>query len=78
MSWSLASLSFVKASDKLEIEVAERTQQLAEPPLTRPPLPSFLNDLEVANLRVGAAVLDLHMTLTELRSASSFCGVNGT
>jgi glycogen debranching enzyme len=28
----------------------------------RPALPSFLNDLEISNLRVGAATVDLHLT----------------
>jgi hypothetical protein len=29
--------------------------------LVRPALPPFLNDIEVTNLRVGAAVLDFHL-----------------
>ena len=30
--------------------------------LVRPTLPPFLNDIEITNLRIGAAIVDLHLT----------------
>jgi glycogen debranching enzyme len=57
-SWSAASVFFLlQAALGLQIDgVRGRVS------LVRPALPSFLNDLELANLRLGASTVDLHVT----------------
>jgi glycogen debranching enzyme len=57
-SWSAASVFlFLQAALGLEIDgVMSRVS------LVRPALPPFLNDIEITNLRVGAATVDLHLT----------------
>jgi glycogen debranching enzyme len=57
-SWSAASVFlFVQAALGLRIDAVRGRVSLV-----RPALPSFLNDLEITNLRVGAATVDLHLT----------------
>jgi glycogen debranching enzyme len=57
-SWSAASV-FLFLQAALGISIDGVRGRVA---LVRPALPSFLNDLEITNLRVGAAVIDLHLT----------------
>ena len=57
-SWSAASVFlFLQAALGLQIDgVRGRIS------LVRPALPPFLNDIEITNLRVGASIVDLHLT----------------
>src|SRR6202008_2329815 len=57
-SWSAASVFlFLQAALGLQIDgVRSRVS------LVRPALPSFLNDIEITNLRVGASTVDFHLT----------------
>ena len=57
-SWSAASVFlFLQAALGLHVDgVRGRVS------LVRPALPSFLNEIEITNLRVGASTVDLHLT----------------
>jgi ActR/RegA family two-component response regulator len=57
-SWSAASVFlFLQAALGLQIDgVTGRVS------LVRPALPPFLNDIEITNLRIGASIVDLHLT----------------
>jgi glycogen debranching enzyme len=57
-SWSAASV-FLLVQAALGIEIDGVRNRIS---LVRPALPPFLNDIEIANLRVGAARVDLHLT----------------
>ncbi|HYZ83560.1 MAG TPA: amylo-alpha-1,6-glucosidase [Bryobacteraceae bacterium] len=57
-SWSAASI-FLLLQSALGLQIDGVRRRLS---LVRPALPSFLNDLAIANLRVGAATVDLHLT----------------
>jgi glycogen debranching enzyme len=57
-SWSAASVFlFLQAALGLKIDGVRRRVSLV-----RPALPPFLNDIEITNLRVGASIVDLHLT----------------
>jgi glycogen debranching enzyme len=56
-SWSAASVFLLlQAALGLQIDGVKRRLSLI-----RPSLPSFLNDLEITNLRIGASTLDFHL-----------------
>ena len=57
-SWSAASV-FLFLQSALGLQIDGVRGQVS---LVRPALPSFLNDIEITNLRVGASTVDLHLT----------------
>jgi hypothetical protein len=57
LSWAAAS-AFLLLQSSLGLRIDGVAGRIS----LRPALPPFLNDLEIRNLRVGAASLDLHLT----------------